>query len=353
MNNLLHIDGSQGEGGGQIVRTALALAALLQKNVKISNIRANRKRPGLRPQHLVAVRALSEITRAEMEGAHENSGQLSFAPGTIRGGDYRFIIKTAGSTSLVLAAVLPPLLFAAVPSRITIEGGTHVPFSPPYHYLETVFCPALLAMGGRVEMRLEKWGWYPEGGGSVNIRVSPCQGLQAVRLTRRGRLRGLELLVGLANLPLHIARREREQVEKIMEKNGFEVKSGFVPASSLGTGNVVFLKGVFERAVAGFSALGRKGKPAEKVAEEVCRDWLTFINTGAAVDPHLADQLLVYMALARGKSALRTTGMTSHLLTNIGIIERFLPVHFDLDPEKGLVEVEGAGFRCQGSGGRG
>ena len=344
MKNIFHIDGSQGEGGGQIVRTALALAALLQKDVKISNIRANRKRPGLRPQHLVAVRALSEITQAETEGAHENSRQLFFAPRSIKRGDYRFVIKTAGSTSLVLMAILPPLLFAKGPSRITIEGGTHVPFSPPYHYLEAVFCPALLAMGGRVEIGLEKWGMYPEGGGAVNIRISPCQGLRAVQLTGRGRLLNLELLVALANLPLHIARREREQVEKIMGKNGFEVKSGFVSVSSPGRGNVVFLKGVFERTAAGFSALGRKGKPAEKVAEEVCREWLAFIHTEAAIDPHLADQLLVYMALAKGKSALRTTGMTSHLLTNIGIIERFLPVHFDLDPEKGLVEVNGVGY---------
>jgi RNA 3'-phosphate cyclase len=162
MGNRIVIDGSHGEGGGQILRTALSLAALLQRSVEIHNIRANRKKPGLRPQHLTAVKALAQITKAEITGDHVNSTSLWFAPRKINGGNYRFSIGTAGSITLLAAAILPPLLFAATPSKVVLEGGTHVPFSPVVHYMHEIFLPFLRRLGGEVDVTLDKWGWYPK-----------------------------------------------------------------------------------------------------------------------------------------------------------------------------------------------
>lgn len=335
------INGSQGEGGGQIVRTSLALATLLQKPIEIRNIRAKRKKPGLRPQHLMAVQALAEISDAETQGAFQNSTTLTFRPRTINGGSYRFTIGTAGSTTLLLAAILPPLLFAPLPSKIVIDGGTHVPFSPPFHYLEKVFFPSLRFMGAQVNSSLNRWGWYPKGGGKISVHIQPAKELTAVQWSSRGRLKTLEILIGLSNLPDHIAEREQAHVQKKLAESGHETKSQIVLPPAAGAGNIVFLRNVFEKTIAGFSGLGRKGKPAEQVAEEVWREWFNFNNSRATVDCHLADQLSLYLALAKGKSVFFTEKLTNHLTTNIKIIEQFLPVHFELDHVAGKVSIEG------------
>jgi RNA 3'-terminal phosphate cyclase (ATP) len=351
MGGPLSIDGSYGEGGGQILRTALALSVLLKRPVAVDRIRANRPRPGLRPQHLQAVRVLAAIGCAELEGAEVNSTRLSFRPRGVRGGSYRFEIGTAGACTLLLAAILPPLLFAPAPSEIVVTGGTHVPFSPPYHYFAEVFLPALAAMGGRVESELGRWGWYPEGGGAIRLRVTPCRGLKPVRLEERGRLRSLELLVGLSNLPAHIGRREEETLRRCLAPEGWRLASRVIEAESPGQGNAVFLKSLFSHTAAGFTGLGRRGKPAEQVAEEVCRKWSSFMAGPAAVDLHLADQLVPYLALAEGFSSLRTEELTGHLRTNIRVVEQFLPVHFEMESRECRVGVAGSGYMAPASTG--
>ncbi len=340
----LHIDGSFGEGGGQILRTSLAMAALLQKPVEIHNIRANRKKPGLRPQHLVGVKALARITEAETTGAFENSQELYFAPQTIKGGNYRFDIRTAGATTLVLAAILPPLLFAPQPSTIVISGGTQVPFSPPVHYVADIFLPMLEKMGAKVSVELKKWGWYPKGGGQINVHINPVDRLLPCNFTKRGLLQKLDALVVLANLPDHIREREEKTLTGLLAQNKYHARFRRLSPSCVGQGNLLFLKAAFAETVAGFTSLGQKGKPAEQVAEEAGREFLAFTKSPAGIDLHLADQLIPYMALAHGDSHFITERITSHLLTNIAIVDKFLPVKFSVDEKTNTVTVAGANY---------
>jgi RNA 3'-terminal phosphate cyclase (ATP) len=335
------IDGSVGEGGGQILRSSLSLAALLGKPVKIVNIRANRQRPGLMAQHLAGVKALATITNADIEGGRKHSTQLIFKPRTIKGGRYRFDIGTAGSTSLLFAAVLPPLLFAGQPSEIVITGGTHVPFSPPYEYLAHVFLPALAKFGVQVDLELVRSGWYPKGGGEIRARIHPCKKLAKVQLQRRGHLRSLQVSAVSAHLPDHIGIREIIHIEKCLEKIKENLDCRVTECESPGPGNMVFLLAEFEHITAGFSALGKRGRPAEQVAAEVCTAWQNFINTEATVDLHLADQLLLYMAMAKGESCFIAGQLTSHLQTNMGIIKKILGTKMDFDHSTGMLRVAG------------
>ena len=340
----IHIDGSQGEGGGQILRTSLALAALLRQPVKIDNIRANRSQPGLKTQHLAGVLALARIMDAEVKGAHKHSTSLVFVPHTIKSGRYRFEISTAGAASMLFGAVLPALLFAPQPSKVIITGGTHVPFSPPFHYLDKVFLPGLQKLGGIVDLELVRWGFYPKGGGEIRAHVKPCRGLQGVKMKKRGVLKGLQFAACSANLPEHIARREIGHVEMSLDTYKDKLRSKALACQAFSPGNFVFLKVDYEHATAGFSALGKRGKPAEEVAEEVCLAFRDFEKTAATLDSHLADQIILYMALAQGDSFFITEKVTSHLKTNIQIIQRFLPTKINLDHGSGTLHISGCSF---------
>ena len=345
MPDAIHIDGSLGEGGGQILRTSLALAALLRQPVKIENIRANRPKSGLKTQHLAGVLALAKITDAELKGAHKHSTRVEFIPRTIKGGNYRFEISTAGSASMLLGAILPALLFAPQSSEITITGGTHVPFSPPFHYLDKVFLPALRKLGGMVELELVRWGFYPKGGGEIKAYVKPCRGLQGLELMQRGKLQDLQISAcSSIHLPDHIAQREIVHVEKSLEGYKGIINSSSYACQSFSPGNFVFLEADYEHTVAGFGVLGKRGKPAEEVAEEACQAFKDFEQTSVTVDSHLADQLILYMALAHGKSIIITEKATSHLMTNIDIIKKFLSTKIYLDPGSGILQVAGCGY---------
>jgi RNA 3'-terminal phosphate cyclase (ATP) len=341
----LTIDGSFGEGGGQILRTALALAAILQRPVEIRNIRGGRKKPGLRPQHLAAVKALANVTSAQVRGAYVGSSHLYFEPCQLRGGVYTLDIGTAGSTALVLQAMMPGLLFAKDPSRVTITGGTHVPWSPCFHYLKEVFAPAVSEMGGMVSLEIGPWGWYPKGGGRVVASISPVGGLSALKRTNRGSLKGIYVLSAVSNLPAGIGERQQDQVLKRLQAQGYApTRIELLKGPSPGPGTVVFLKPEFEKGAAAFTSLGKRGKPAETVADEACSAFFEFTASEAAVDSHLADQLVLYMALAEGRSCFVAETITEHLLTNIWVIEQFLPVAFEVDEPCGKAGVEGLGF---------
>jgi RNA 3'-terminal phosphate cyclase (ATP) len=345
MSKAIRIDGRYGEGGGQILRTSLALASLLQKPLEIHHIRGGRKRPGLRPQHLMAVKALASITGAKAKGVEPGSTHLFFEPGKIKPGRYSFDVGTAGSTSLVLQTMIPALIFGQDASRVVITGGTHVPWSPCFNYLREVFAPALEEMGGVVTPEIERWGWFPKGGGKIIAGISPVSGLRCAERTERGALKGIRVLSAVSNLPLSIGERQRDQVIKCLDLQGLKrTQMELVNALSPGTGTLVFLMSSFERGTAGFTSLGQKGKRAEKVADDACSEFLHFMASDAALDGHLADQLILYMSLAEGRSSIVTGKITTHLKTNIWVVEQFLPVTFEVEELTGKVSVQGVGF---------
>jgi RNA 3'-phosphate cyclase len=337
------IDGRHGEGGGQILRTALTLSGVLEVPVRIEHIRGKRSTPGLRPQHLGAVHALAAITGAEVEGARIGSTELLFEPQGIKTGGYCFNIGTAGSTGLVLQALIPVLLFGNAPSHVQISGGTHVPWSPPFHYLQSVFSPALKAMGAGLHLEIHKWGWYPNGGGVVRASIHPTGGLKAIQYVHRGSITNIHVLSATSNLPLHIAERQRDRALTRLQHLGIAPNARIENAPSPGQGTVLFLAAHFEGSIAGFTSLGKKGKRAEAVADDACDLLIGFLHQGRVIDRYLADQLVLYMALAQGYSLVLTQEVTEHLLTNIWVIEQFLQVAFEVEEESGKIGVHGAG----------
>jgi len=350
----LEIDGSTGEGGGQILRTSLTMSAVLNHPVRIRNIRAGRDTPGLQPQHLTCVNALAKITSADVAGAAFGSQQLKFEPRVLRSGDYRFDVAegrpSAGSLSLVFQSILLPLAFAGGISKVKLLGGTHVPWSPPVHYLQMVYLPTIAEMGLQANIELKKLGWYPKGGGEVLAEIHPAQ-LHEMDLSERSRWIDVKGISVVGNLPLSVARRQQDQALKVLKSEDIEASFESVDLPSSGQGTFVFILAELEKSRAGFIALGARGKRAEEVGEEASQQCMDFLRANAAIDEHLADQLIPLMALARGYSVFKTSRITRHLLTNIWVAEQFLPVRFRVEGEEGqpgTVSVGGVGFRPQG-----
>ncbi len=342
---MVTIDGSYGEGGGQILRTALALSAVLDRPVLVEKIRAGRKNPGLQAQHLAGVRALAEIATAEVEGATVGSISLRFAPRRIAHGEYQWDVGTAGAISLVLQTILVPLALASSRSRISIAGGSHVPWSPPFPYLEQVLLPILEGMGLRASLTLRRWGFYPKGGGLVEGTIDPSV-LHALTLTERGPLGEVVGLSAAAGLPLSVAERQRDRTLARLKRVGVPSQIELTSVEARNPGTVVFLLARCEGGRAGFSSLGERGKPAERVADEACDQLFAYLERPGVADPYLADQLLLPMVLASGSSSLTTTKVTEHLLSNRWVVEHFLPGRVQVEGsvgEPGLVTVEGTG----------
>ncbi|HEX5138172.1 MAG TPA: RNA 3'-terminal phosphate cyclase [Planctomycetota bacterium] len=325
----LRIDGAEGEGGGQIVRTALGLSLVTGREVRLRNIRARRARPGLLRQHLTAVEAAARIGDARVEGARLGSTELAFAPGRVRAGDSAFDVGTAGSVTLVLQTVLPALLVADAPSRVTLFGGTHNPLAPPFDFLARVFVPAIARMGARVRLDLVRHGFFPAGGGEVRAEVVPSP-LAPLLLLQRGEILRRRAEAVVANLPLSIAERELRAI-------GWD-ESVARPVESAGPGNVVMLHVESEHASELVTGFGARGVPAERVAQGALAGMERYLAADVPVGEHLADQLLVPMALAGG-GAFRTMPLSSHARTNAALIERFLPVRFAF--EAGVLRIEG------------
>ncbi len=335
----LRIDGDYGEGGGQILRTALSLSCVLRRPVEIVNIRKGRKVPGLQPQHLTATNACQRISSAQTEGNALGSTSLRFSPGETKGGDFVFDVAekkgSAGSTSLVLQTLFLPLSLCESASSVRVLGGTHVAWSPPFHYLQQVFASVIEKMGAKMNLRIHKWGWYPKGGGEVTCSTQPAARFSGLQLIDRGKLIRLSGISAVSNLPDSIAERQRNQAMNVLKPKGFSPQIELVQAPSMGQGTFLFLRAEFENTVAGFGALGERGKRAEKVADEACDDLLRFMHSDAAVDPHLADQLIPYLALAKEPSTFTVSSITKHLLTNIWVVKQFLQTRVSVEGAEG------------------
>ncbi len=352
---MLTIDGSYGEGGGQVLRTSLTLASLTATPVRIERIRAGRRVPGLRPQHLTAVRAAAAICDAQLTGDQIGSQTVAFRPGgPPRPGAYVFDVAraarggSAGSVGLVLQTVLLPLALAGEQSMLTIRGGTHVPWAPSVSYLENAYAPALTRMGAGCELRLARWGFYPAGGGEVQVNVRGCaRPLRPIVIVERGELAEVYGTAVAMNLPSHIPQRMSVRARKVLSQAGVQARIEPLRVRGAGPGAGIFLIGRYEHIVASFTAYGQKGLPSEQVADAACTAFLTHHNTGAPVDPFLADQLVVPMALARGKSELVTSRVSQHLRTNAWVVQRFLAASIDIVEEadgRGRIRVEGIGL---------
>lgn len=343
----VEIDGSRGEGGGQVLRSALALSLVTGRAARITNIRARRPKPGLMAQHLKCVEAASRIGDAEVEGARLGSSSLAFSPRSIRPGDFRLDIGTAGSVSLVLQTVFLPLSLCGAPSTFSITGGTHVPWSPCFHYLEDHWLRFMREAGFDATLTLAQAGFYPQGGGRIEGTVRPVSRIVPISLTARGPLMKIRGVSAVAGLPLSIAERQRDQALRRLAEgfSGAEIETVDLPARSRGT--MFLLLAEFEGGRCCFTALGERGKPAERVADEAVDSFEAFLSTDGAVDHFLADQLVLPLVFADGVSEIRTSRVTQHLMTNADVVREFLPVSIRIEGAvggPGVVRIEGVGL---------
>jgi RNA 3'-terminal phosphate cyclase (ATP) len=328
-SDMITIDGSQGEGGGQVLRTALGLSLATGKPFSIEKIRAGRKKPGLLAQHLAAVRAAAEIGRAEVEGAEVGSARLRFVPREVRPGDYRFVVGTAGSATLVFQTVLPALMTAGGPSHLRLEGGTHNPWAPPFDFLTRTFLPLLGRMGPQVEAELQQPGFYPAGGGAFTVTIQPQRPLGRLELLHRGEVLRRSVRAVVSRLPLNIAQREARTVQEAFDLPDECVAAE--PVESAGPGNAVMIEIQCEYITEVFVGFGQKGVPAETVARQVVEEARRYLAADVPVGEHLADQLLIPLALAGG-GKFRTLAPSSHTMTNMVVLRRFVEVGIDCQP---------------------
>ncbi len=348
---MVRIDGSQGEGGGQVLRTCLSLSALTGRPFHLFNIRANRSKPGLRPQHLTAVRAAAAICQAHVAGDFLNAATLEFHPQAApQSGSYTFDVTqaaqggSAGSVTLIFQTVFWPLLFAAETSQLTLRGGTHVPFSPPFHYLTEVFGPAVAKLGASFSANLTTWGWYPAGGGEMTAVIHPRRQITAANLSRAALPRlSIRGLAAVTNLPADIPQRMARRADNLLRQANLagQVTAVRERGPAPGAGLILWLP------QAGFTSLGRKGLPADKVAETAVAECRAFVDNGADVDKRLADQLLLPLALAHGTTQFTTDCLTQHTLTNAALLRDWLDVSITIDgnlQQPGAITVNGIGY---------
>jgi RNA 3'-terminal phosphate cyclase (ATP) len=321
---MIVIDGSLGEGGGQVLRSSLALSLITGLPFRIEKIRAGRKKPGLMRQHLTAVNAAAAIGSADVEGAHIGSRALAFHPGSVKPGSYHFSVGTAGSCTLVLQTVLPALLTADAPSELVLEGGTHNPHAPPFDFLERAFLPLMRKMGPKVSAILKRPGFYPAGGGMFTVDIKPAERLERLDFCERGRILTRSARATVAKLPRSIAERELKVVRDRLNWEE-EFCSVEETPSSPGPGNVLCVEISSEHITEIFTGFGELGVSAEKVARDTVKAVEEYLAAGVPVAHYLADQLLLPMAMAGGGS-FRTLAPSRHMTTNADVIRRFLPV---------------------------
>ncbi|QVQ26505.1 RNA 3'-terminal phosphate cyclase [Achromobacter deleyi] len=327
---MIELDGSEGEGGGQILRTSLALSMITGRPLRIHRIRAKRSKPGLMRQHLACVRAAVDISGARCDGAELGSQELSFTPGAIRAGDYRFAIASAGSCMLVLQTVLPALLAADGPSRVELQGGTHNPLAPSFDFVARAYAPLARRLGAGIALELTRRGFYPAGGGAVTATITPPDGgLKPLNLAQRGDAVAHSAECVVASVPRSVARRELETLGAALDwpAGQLRIVDG---RQNEGPGNALAAVLEYSGVTEVFTAFGAKGVAAEAVAHSLAREVRDYLASDAALGPHLADQWLLLAALAVRDSGEPThftcSELTGHTLTNASVIERFLPV---------------------------
>jgi RNA 3'-terminal phosphate cyclase (ATP) len=334
----IYIDGSFGEGGGQVLRTSLALAAVTGKHLHINNIRVNRPKPGLAKQHLTCVEAICEVCGGKSKGAAVGSTSLDFEPGQIKAGNYHFEIGSAGSASLVVQTVMPVLFCADGVSRVAITGGTHNAWAPPFDFIKDSFLPAIAGAGFKADCRLIRYGFYPAGGGEIVFEISPkqegakseidlCEAMVNPKISAR---------IYTSKLPIHIADKQR----KLLLSSGlnFETIEHIDVKDSSSAGNCVVIGIIGANREIVLTGFGSRGKPSEKVINEVVSETRDYLNSGAAIDHYLADQILIYMAMRQG-GRFTTNEISKHLTTNIEVIKKILPVDFTVKERGAVYEV--------------
>ena len=339
---MLDIDGSFGEGGGQILRSSLALSLLTGKPFRLRNIRANRKpKPGLRPQHLMSVRAAAQIGQAKISGADVGSSTLTFEPGPVTPGRYQFAIGTAGATALVLHTIYLPLALCGGPSEIVLEGGTHVEKAPCFHFLQTTWRAYLKRLGINISLEMKRPGFYPRGGGLVVAHLQPCPAVRPLQLTHEIEVKSATIMSAGAGVPDHVATRQGRRAMVKLRAAG--IPSEVTHEEWEGGPGSVLTVTLDAPVPTLFFGLGARGKPAEAVADEALDEVLPFLQTKAPVDPHSADQLLLPLCFAAGPSAYRVSEVTPHLTTNAAVIGLFLDRDIQIEGEhgkSGVMKVE-------------
>ncbi len=326
---LLQIDGSYGEGGGQILRNAVALSTLTKKPVKITNIRANRPNPGIKPQHYISIKSIQDICNAKTTGLEIGSSTLSFTPGDFKGGKYKFDIGTAGSITLVFQACILASILSMKSVTIKLNGGTDVKWSPSWDYFINVFLPLLKKMGVSVETKLINRGYYPKGGGEAEIIINPCKKIKPLRLDSFQEFSDVKGVINIAGLPDHISTRMKHSAIKLLLKENFLSNIEIQRFSSLSQGAGITLWIESKNSIIGSTVLGERGLSSEEVGKTAGLNLLSEIQSHSTLDIHAFDQILPYMALAEGTSSCFVKELSNHANTNIWLIKQFLDVDFE------------------------